>query len=70
MKYSDQIIEMFNKAISNPENLDTECVDGINWGFVDADINMDLADAGIELEPNNLMDFIDDLIKEYIGEEV
>lgn len=69
MKYSDQIIEMFNKAISNPENLDPEEVDGINWNLVDADINMDLAEAGIELEPNNLMDFIDDLVMEYIGEE-
>jgi len=69
MKYSDQIIEMFNKAINNPENLDPEEVDGINWSFVDADIQMDLVEAGIDIQPNNLMNFIEDLISEYIGEE-
>jgi len=36
----NDVIDCFNKAIDNPENIN---VDGsINWNFVDADMNLEL----------------------------
>jgi len=34
------VIEAFNKATTNPENINNS--GGLNWNFVDADICMDL----------------------------
>ena len=34
------VIEAFNKAVTNDENINTS--GGINWNFVDADLNLDL----------------------------
>lgn len=36
----NDVIEAFNKAVTNPENINTS--GGINWNFVDADLNLDL----------------------------
>ena len=36
----NDIIEAFNAAVTNPENINTS--GGINWDFVDADLAMDL----------------------------
>lgn len=65
-KVEDQIIAMFNKAIVNPENLDADEVDGINWNFVDADINIGVKEAGLQFDHINLDDFVEGLIGEYL----
>jgi hypothetical protein len=36
------VIEAFNKAVVNPENINTS--GGINWSFVDADLCLGLLD--------------------------
>jgi len=36
----NDIIERFNQAVTDPENINTS--GGINWNYVDADIHMDL----------------------------
>ena len=36
----NDVIESFNKAVANPENQTKG--GGINWDFVDSDINIDL----------------------------
>ena len=36
----NDVIEAFNAAVTNPENIDTS--GGINWNFVDADLQIDL----------------------------
>jgi hypothetical protein len=36
----NDVIESFNAAVTNPENINTS--GGINWNFVDADLFMDL----------------------------
>ena len=38
----NDIIEAFNKATTNPENINTS--GGINWDFVEADLFMDVGD--------------------------
>lgn len=38
----NDIIESFNKATTNPENINTS--GGLNWNFVDADLCLDLRD--------------------------
>ena len=38
----NDIIEAFNAAVTNPENINTS--GGINWDFVDADLAIDLGD--------------------------
>ena len=65
-KVEDQIIAMFNKAVANPENLDADEVDGINWNFVEADIFMDIDAAGLKADWIDLNDFIEGLINEYL----
>lgn len=65
MKIEDQVIEMIRKAIKNPENADTSEVDGINWNFVDADVHMDVSEAGLVFE-GELNDFIEYCINEYL----
>lgn len=34
------VIEAFNKATTNPENINTS--GGLDWNFVDADLNLEL----------------------------
>jgi len=65
-KVEDQIIAMFNKALVNPENLDADEVDGIIWNFVEADIIMDMHEAGLTADWIDLRDFIEGLINEYL----
>ena len=36
----NDVVEAFNKAVVNPENIHKG--GGINWNFVDADLNLDL----------------------------
>lgn len=36
----NDVIECFNKAVENPENLHEG--GGVNWNFVDADLNIEL----------------------------
>jgi hypothetical protein len=36
------VIESFNKAVINPENINSS--GGLNWDFVDADINIEVGD--------------------------
>jgi hypothetical protein len=36
------VIEAFNKAVSNPENINNS--GGLNWNFVDADLCLELGD--------------------------
>ena len=36
----NDVIESFNRAVENPENQTKG--GGINWNFVDADVNLDL----------------------------
>lgn len=38
----NDVIEAFNAAVANPENQTKG--GGIDWNFVDADLNMDLGD--------------------------
>ena len=38
----NDVIEAFNAAVASPENQNKG--GGINWNFVDADLNMDLGD--------------------------
>ena len=35
----NDVIESFNRAVENPENINTD--GSINWNFVDADMNLD-----------------------------
>ena len=37
----NDVIEAFNAATTNPENINTS--GGINWNFVDADLHIDLS---------------------------
>ena len=64
-KIEDQVIAMFNKAITNPDNLDVSEVDGINWNFVDSDIHIGVKEAGVELF-FDLDDFVENMIGEYL----
>ena len=36
----NDVIEAFNAAVTNPENINSS--GGINWNFVDADLQIDL----------------------------
>lgn len=65
------IVELFNKAIVNPENQDAEEVDGVNWNFVEADVYLNLGQI-VKLETLekqydiNLYDFFEGLADEFI----
>lgn len=60
----DKVIAMFLKAVANPENREEDS-DDINWNFVDADIHMDVSEAGLELH-FDLNDFVEGLIEELL----
>ena len=40
MKIDHKLAKSFNKAVTNPDNINTE--GSINWDFVDADVFMDM----------------------------
>tara|TARA_R110002167_G_scaffold296309_1_gene500746 strand:+ start:399 stop:650 length:252 start_codon:yes stop_codon:yes gene_type:complete len=61
----DKVIAMFLKAVASPENKDINEVDGINWNFVDADMHIDVQQAGLELH-FDLADFVEGLIEELL----
>lgn len=56
------VIDAFNKAVVNPENLYEN--GGVNWDFVDADINFDL--NGI-YDADYLFECLDVLVNNYFG---
>lgn len=61
------VIAAFNKAVTNPENLNEDEVDGINWNYVDADVHMDVAEIMAQDELHFVLgDMIEALIEEYI----
>ena len=43
----NDVIESFNRAVENPENINED--GSINWNFVDADCYMALADSNSDL---------------------
>jgi hypothetical protein len=59
----NDVIEAFNAAVTNPENIHEG--GGINWNFVDADLNIDL---GVIYDTEYLNDCIDVLVNNYYGE--
>jgi len=59
----NDVIEAFNAAVTNPENINSS--GGINWNFVDADLNIDL---GVIYDTEYLNDCIDVLVNNYYGE--
>ena len=61
----DKVIAMFLKAVASPENKDVNEVDGINWNFVDADMHIDVQQAGLVLH-FDLGDFVEGLIEELL----
>lgn len=63
-----KIIEFFNKAVANPENIDADEDGGINWNFVDADVAIDVKAAGLDVDDVDLFNFVEELISEYFGE--
>lgn len=61
------VIAAFNKAVTNPENLNEDEVDGINWNYVDADVHMDVAEIMAQDELHFVLgDMIEAMIEEYI----
>ena len=54
----------FKAATANAENFDSE--GNINWDFVDADICMDLQEAGIEFDQDLYNDEFDASAQEWI----
>jgi len=58
----NDVIESFNAAVNNPENQTKG--GGINWNFVDADLNMDL--AGV-YSAEYLYECLDVLVNEYFA---
>ena len=58
----NDVIESFNAAVSNPENINTS--GGINWDFVDADLNMDL---GAFYSSEYLYECIEVLVNNYFS---
>lgn len=56
------VIEAFNKATTNPENINSS--GGINWDFVDADLNLNL---GIFYSPEYLYECLDVLVDRYFS---
>ena len=58
----NDIIERFNQAVADPENINTS--GGINWDYVDADINISL---GVFYHSDYLYDCIKVLVDNYFG---
>lgn len=52
MKNEDFVINSFRKAVKNPENINNWIDwphDGINWNFVEADVFLDVKEAGVDI---------------------
>ena len=60
----NDIIEAFNKAVKNPENINTS--GGINWNFVESDLYIDLC----TYDDTYLNDCIEKLVDDFYGELV
>jgi hypothetical protein len=56
----NDVIEAFHKAVNNPENL--HLGGGVNWNFVDADLNLDL---GMCYSSEYLFECFDVLVNKY-----
>ena len=56
----NDVIESFNRAVENPENINTD--GSINWNFVDADLYLDL---GAIYSEEYLLECFDVLADEY-----
>ena len=51
MKVDVKMARSFNKAVSNPENIQSN--GHVNWNFVDADVYMDVGPRGEDGNPAN-----------------
>jgi len=58
----DDIFIAFQNAVNNPENLDER--GDINWNLVDADIQFDAEESGLEL-PEDYYTIFNDLADEF-----
>jgi hypothetical protein len=58
----NDVIESFNAAVANPEN--QHVGGGINWNFVDADLNLDL---GGLYSSEYLLECFEVLVDEYFS---
>ena len=58
----NDVIEAFNKAVNNPENINN--TGGINWNFVDADLNLDL---GAFYDTEYLLECFEVLVDNYFA---
>jgi hypothetical protein len=58
----NDVIESFNSAVANPEN--QHVGGGINWNFVDADLNLDL---GGLYSSEYLLECFEVLVDEYFS---
>ena len=58
----NDVIEAFNEAVVNPENIHKG--GGINWNFVDADLNLDL---GMWYTTEYLYECFEVLVDNYFG---
>ena len=58
----NDVIEAFNAAVTNPENINTS--GGINWNFVDADLQIDL---GVIYSSDYLNDCFEVLVDKYFA---
>lgn len=56
----NDVIDSFNKAIDNPENINAD--GSINWNFVDADMNLEL---GIFYSSDYLYECLNVMADEY-----
>ena len=59
----NDIIEAFDRAVNDPENINTS--GGINWDFVEADLNIKL---GGLYSSDYLYECFDILVDNYFGE--
>jgi len=60
MNIDSKLARAFNKAVTNPENFDTNSNtnSSMNWNFIDGDCYMDVADGG-EMPLDNYMEQFD-----------
>lgn len=61
----NDVIEAFNKATTNPENINSS--GGINWNFVDADLNLELS---LWYTSEYLYECFEVLVDNFFGETV
>lgn len=56
------IIEAFNKAVTNPENINTS--NGINWDFVSSDLHIEVGDF---YAPEHLDECVEALVDDFFS---